>query len=78
MTLMSTLTVFSSLTSEPNSVSIFSHPPTLPIFLSRSEQDSYTTHSERSFGRDKEQRKYFPSGPNSAHMEGYFMPEYKH
>ncbi len=47
-------------------------------FLSRSEQDSYTTHSERSFGRDKEQRKYFPSGPNSAHMEGYFMPEYKH
>jgi hypothetical protein len=46
--------------------------------LSRSEQDSYTTHSERSFGRDKEQRKYFPSGPNSAHMEGYFMPEYKH
>ena len=58
----------------------FSYFLTRTVLLTcRSEQDSYTTHSERSFGRDKDQqRKYFPSGQNAAHMEGYFMPEYKH
>jgi hypothetical protein len=51
----------------------------LILAVFRSEQDSYTTHSERSFGRDKETRQYFPpSGQNAPHMEGYFMPEYKH
>ena len=60
----------------------------------RSEQDSYTTHSERSFAAQKQdqQRKYFHStaisdpvrGANRDDLEeallrtGYFLPEYKH
>ena len=56
---------------------------TISFIYFRSEQDSYTTHSERSFSRDKEQRKYFSSGQNNPDVEeliraGYFMPEYKH
>lgn len=57
----------------------------------RSEQDSYTTHSERSYNGNKEQRKYFGTGlsegsRNSTREDleeallrtGYFLPEYKH
>jgi hypothetical protein len=58
----------------------------------RSEQDSYTTHSERSYTGSKEQRKYFAGSGlsegarNSTREEleeallrtGYFLPEYKH
>jgi hypothetical protein len=53
--------------------------------LLRSEQDSYTTQSERSFNREgkEEPRKYFNSAQSNPDVEdliraGYFMPEYKH
>ena len=53
------------------------------LSLFRSEQDSYTTHSERSFNKEQQQRKYFSSGQENPDVEeliraGYFMPEYKH
>lgn len=59
----------------------------------RSEQDSYTTHSERSFADKQDQRKYYTAaindpppgrGANRDDLEeallrtGYFLPEYKH
>ena len=45
----------------------------------RSEQDSYTSRSERSYHGGADQRKYSRTELEEALLRtGYFLPEYKH